>query len=113
VLLVEDDALVRLAVSMFLEDEGYDVLEAQSGDEAAHILEQRRNIDGLVTDIDMPGSLNGVRLAQLFAAKFPLATIVVVSGVPRVGLALPSRALFLQKPFSETSLVKALEAAAG
>jgi CheY-like chemotaxis protein len=109
VLLVEDDALVRLAVAMFLEDEGFIVTEAQSADEAVRILETRKDIENLVTDIDMPGSVNGVTLAQQFAAEFPQSRIVVVSGAARAGLKLPPSATFLQKPFSERALVSALE----
>ena len=59
VLVVEDESILRMAAVDFVEDAGFDVVEAKDADEAVRILESRTDIRIILTDIDMPGSING------------------------------------------------------
>ncbi|MFN7093058.1 MAG: response regulator [Allorhizobium sp.] len=105
VLVVEDDGLIRLDLADILSDAGYEVLEAANADQALAILEQDGGIEMLLTDIDMPGSMNGVQLAAVTAQRWPSCSIVVISGryAPQQGV-LPSGARFVAKPISEQLL---------
>ena len=64
VLIVEDEALVRMTAVDMIEEAGFEILEAANADEAILLLEARREITVLFTDIEMPGSMDGLRLAQ-------------------------------------------------
>ena len=64
VLIVEDEALVRMTAVDIIEEAGFEVLEATNADEAILLLEARREITVVFTDIEMPGSMDGLRLAQ-------------------------------------------------
>lgn len=105
VLVVEDDGLIRLDLADTLSDAGYDVLEAANADQAMAILQRRNDIKMLLTDIDMPGSMNGIQLAAVTAMWWPDCAIVVISGryTPVKGV-LPSGARFIAKPVSEKLL---------
>jgi CheY-like chemotaxis protein len=71
VLIVEDEALVRMTAVGMIEEAGFEVLEATNADEAILLLEARRDITVVFTDIEMPGSMDGLRLAQ--GCQGPLA----------------------------------------
>lgn len=105
VLVVEDDGLIRLDLADTLLDAGYEVLEAANADQALAVLEQGGDIEMLLTDIDMPGSMNGIQLAAVTADRWPNCAIVVISGryTPEQGL-LPNGARFVAKPVSEKML---------
>jgi CheY-like chemotaxis protein len=64
VLVVEDEFLVRMAITLDLIAKGYDVLTASNADQAIKILESRNDIETIFTDIEMPGSMDGLKLAQ-------------------------------------------------
>lgn len=104
ILLVEDDGLIRMDLADTLTDAGYDVIEASNADEALSILEGSQ-IGALLTDIDMPGSMNGIGLANTVSERCPTCKIVVISGrySPTQG-SLPAGAKFLSKPISEQAL---------
>jgi CheY-like chemotaxis protein len=68
VLIVEDEALVRMTAVVMIEEAGFEVLEAATADEAIVLLEARRDITVVFTDIEMPGSMDGLRLAQAVRA---------------------------------------------
>jgi len=109
VLVVEDDGLIRMDLVDVLSDAGYDVIEAANADQALIVLERETDILALLTDIDMPGSMNGVRLAQLTAERWPDCRIVVISGrySPEQG-SLPEGARFLSKPILDSVLHRTL-----
>ena len=65
VLVVEDEVLVRMIVAEVLSEAGFTVLESASADAALTVLETRRDVQVLVTDVNMPGSLDGLGLAQI------------------------------------------------
>jgi two-component system, response regulator PdtaR len=71
VLIVEDEALVRMAAVGMVEEAGFEVLEATSADEAILLLEARRDITVVFTDVEMPGSMDGLRLAHAVRGRWP------------------------------------------
>lgn len=112
VLVVEDESLVRMMAVDMLEDAGYQVIEAPSGDLAWAILQGRDDIDVLFTDIEMPGSLNGFGLANRVAEYWPHIRLVITSG--RCWLAdadVPDHGLFLPKPYYAAQVLDAFEQA--
>jgi CheY-like chemotaxis protein len=109
VLLVEDEALIRLVACDTLAEAGFRTIEACSGDEALTLLEAKPNAVALVTDVKMPGSLDGFGLAHLVASRWPEMGIVVVSSVARPGEGdLPQDSLFLAKPYQPSALITAV-----
>jgi two-component system, response regulator PdtaR len=109
VLIVEDEALVRTTAVDMIEEAGFQILEAANADEAILLLEVRRDITVVFTDIEMPGSMDGLRLAQAVRGRWPPIKIIATSGrcVVRDG-DLPSGGRFLPKPYSFTQISSAL-----
>ena len=109
VLIVEDEALVRMTEVDMIEEAGFEILEATNADEAILLLEARLDITVVFTDIEMPGSMNGLRLAEAVRGRWPPIKIIATSGryVVRDG-DLPSGGLFLAKPYSLNQISSAL-----
>jgi two-component system, response regulator PdtaR len=109
VLVVEDEALVRMTAVGMIEEAGFEVLGAANSDEAILLLEARRDITVVFTDIEMPGSMDGLRLAQAVRGRWPPIKIIATSGryIVRDG-DLPSGGLFLAKPYSSDQISSAL-----
>ena len=106
VLIVEDDFLVRQSAVFLLKEAGFDTLEAGSADEAVPLLEARSDIKVVFTDINMPGSMDGLELAQAIRHRWPTVELVLTSGYARVrDDDMPERGLFLGKPYEPTELV--------
>lgn len=80
VLLVEDDPLIRWSGVDLLQEAGFDAVEAQDADEALSILESRSDVLLLVTDVDMPGSMDGLALASIVRRRWPDLQIIISSG---------------------------------
>lgn len=80
VLVVEHEALVCMDIAAQLREDGYEVFEAANADEAIAILEAEPAIRILFTDIDMPGSMDGLKLAAAVHDRWPPVRIVVTSG---------------------------------
>ena len=101
ILIVEDDSLVRLDTADMLREVGFDVLEASDADEAIHILERRSDIAVIFTDIEMPGSMDGLRLAQAVRGRWPPIKIIATSGHFDISESeLPPGGRFLAKPYT-------------
>jgi two-component system, response regulator PdtaR len=100
VLIVEDESLIRMGAISPIEDAGFIVYEAASADEAISLLERHREIRLIFTDIHMPGSMDGLKLAHYVRGRWPPVKIIVTSGQmkPR-GEDLPSDAVFIGKPY--------------
>ena len=81
ILVVEDDFLLSLDTSEALEDAGYDVIAAANADEAIKVLETRNDIRTIFTDINMPGSMDGLKLAAAVRDRWPPVHIIVTSGM--------------------------------
>lgn len=107
ILVVEDEADVLELCADSLTDLGFQVLEARDGTAALHLIEQHGHIDGVLTDVVMPG-FNGVELAQEIAARHPGVPIIFMSGYsPETVADLPPERL-LRKPFTNTELQRIL-----
>ena len=107
VLIVEDDFLVRQNAVFLLKEAGFDTLEAGSADEAVVLLEDRQDIKLVFTDINMPGSMDGLELAQAIRHRWPTVELVLTSGYARVqDEDMPERGLFLGKPYQPAELVR-------
>ena len=113
ILVVEDEPLVRALAVDVLEEAGFDVLEASTADYALAVLEKREDICVLLTDVDMPGRLNGFQLARIVQDHFHRVRVVIVSGKAR-----PTRddiapeAVFIAKPYKLSEIVRTVEALA-
>jgi two-component system, response regulator PdtaR len=100
VLVVEDEALVRLSAREEIEAAGFKVYEASNADEAIRLLEAHSDIELVFTDVDMPGSMDGVKLAHYVRTRWPPVKIIVTSGYQHLtGDQLPKGSLFLSKPY--------------
>ncbi|KQQ46841.1 MULTISPECIES: response regulator [Rhizobium/Agrobacterium group] len=110
VLVVEDDPLLRMMAVDMVEDAGFNAIEACGADEAVEILEHRSDVDVLFTDVDMPGSMNGVALANWARATDMPLGIVLTSGHHRPDDdALPPRSVFFSKPYDFQKVVDTLK----
>ena len=109
VLIVEDEFLLRMDAAEMLEGPGFEVIQASDADEAIAILTARADIHVVFTDIQMPGSMDGLKLAQFVRHRWPPIKIIATSGHVHVGDDdLPSGSLFLPKPYQGAELVAAL-----
>ena len=80
ILIVEDDVLTNEYLEFILQQAGYEVISATSADEAAELLEGRDDVQLIVTDINLPGSMNGLKLAAAVKARRPAMNIIIVTG---------------------------------
>lgn len=109
VLLVEDDAHVRRVVRQQLVDLGYPVIEADNGAQALEMVEQIADIAIVVSDVIMPGGINGRQLAELVAQRQPQVRIVLISGYADEARAGDDSLPILGKPFTRQELAQALQ----
>ena len=107
VLVVEDEFLVRMNAVSLLEEAGFGVVEASSADDAIALLESRKDIRIVFTDINMPGSMDGLRLAHAIRNRWPPIELVLTPGLMRVpNEDMPERGLFLRKPYEPGELIR-------
>jgi CheY-like chemotaxis protein len=110
ILIVEDECLMGSLLKEALEDAGYVALFTHSADEAIPILEFRTDISVIVTDIHMPGSMDGLKLSAAVRDRWPPIKIIVMSGdVQPSEEELPDGAVFLNKPFQMDAMRGALD----
>jgi CheY-like chemotaxis protein len=106
---VEDDFFSRLHAVDLVEDAGYIAVEASNADEAIRILEARKDIRIVFTDIDMPGSMDGLKLAHAIRKRWPPIELILTSGHIDVSDAnIPERGRFFSKPYLDTEIISAL-----
>ena len=109
VLIVEDEFLVRMDAVDMIRSAGFDVVEAQNADEAISVLEDRRDITVVFTDVQMPGSMDGLKLAAAVRGRWPPIKIVATSGLADVSEKdLPAGGRFLPKPYNASKIVATL-----
>jgi CheY-like chemotaxis protein len=114
VLIVEDEFLIRMDAIDMVKSAGFEVVEAESADEAIIILEDRPDITVVFTDVQMPGSMDGLKLAAAIRGRWPPIKIVATSGLRDIGHEdLPAGSRFLQKPYSPTQIVGVLRELTG
>ena len=109
VLVVEDDPLIRIDAVSLVEEAGYMVYEAADADAAIRLLERHEDIRLIFTDVRMPGSMDGLKLAHYVRGRWPPVKIIVTSGQhqPREG-DLPSGGVFLSKPYRAEQVTRHL-----
>ena len=109
VLIVEDEFLIRMDAVDMIRAAGFDVVEAANADEAILILEDRPDITVVFTDVHMPGSMDGLKLAAAIRGRWPPIRIVATSGRAKISRDdLPSGSRFLPKPYSPRQIVETL-----
>jgi CheY-like chemotaxis protein len=110
VLVVEDSELIRLSAVELVSAAGFEALEATNADEAIHILESRLDIRIVFTDVSMPGSMDGIRLAHYIRSRWPPLKLIVASGQSIIDEShLPAGARFFPKPYNGGMIVEAME----
>jgi CheY-like chemotaxis protein len=107
VLVVEDEILVRNLLETELQEAGYEVIVADNADGAIAILEARADIHLVFTDIDMPGSMDGLKLAACVRDRWPPIHIIITTGKARP-LEIPANALFIPKPYLAPTIIDAI-----
>jgi two-component system, response regulator PdtaR len=100
VLVVEDDELIRMHAADMVRDLGFETLEAANADDAISLLERCSDITVVFTDIQMPGSMDGLHLVAVVRDRWPPIALLVTSGRPApLDTALPRGARFVSKPY--------------
>lgn len=111
---MEDDPLLRMLAVEVVEEAGFVALEAGNADEAVALLESRPDISLLFTDIGIPGSMDGLKLAHAVRDRWPPLKILIVSGKVRVQPSqLPSNSCFVGKPYRTAVMVSELRSLVG
>ncbi|MBP1861931.1 response regulator [Rhizobium herbae] len=109
VLVVEDEAVIRMSIVEELEDAGFEVLEASNAAQAIDILIANSRIEVMFTDIDMPGGVDGLKLAASVRDRWPPIKIIVTSGHRRIDVdALPVEARFMTKPYDPNVVIRSI-----
>ncbi|GHH26605.1 hypothetical protein GCM10008023_41430 [Sphingomonas glacialis] len=109
-LVVEDELLIRMFVADVLRDAGYEVIEAVSGDEALDILKAGVLVDLVLSDVRMPGSIDGLALLAFVRQNLAALPVILTSGhlVPEIALA-EGAVNFLAKPYLIQDALAAVE----
>lgn len=111
VLVVEDDPLVMLSAVDVIEEAGYRAYQAADADAAIRMLESHDDIRILFTDIEMPGSMDGMALAACIRDRWPPVSIIITSGrILARDVVLPAGGVFLAKPYGARELTDRLKA---
>lgn len=113
ILIVEDEAFIRVDLVDFFTDAGFRVFEAEDADAAIVVMDTEPSIRIVLTDVQMPGSMDGIRLAHHVRDRYPPTLLVVASGAVRPSAAdLPADTLFFAKPFNPHAVLTAIREAA-
>jgi CheY-like chemotaxis protein len=109
VLIVEDEELIRISAVDIVEQTGRRIVEAVDADDAIRVLASRGDIGFLFTDVEMPGSMDGYKLARTVHARWPDIAIVITSGrkEPAVG-DVPNGGRFIAKPYEAFMVARTL-----
>ena len=114
VLVVEDEMLLRMRAVDMVEDAGYTSVEAVDADQAVAILESRSDIALLLTDIQMPGSMDGLGLAHSVHDRWPPIKIILVSGqLNLTNIAIPAGSRFFGKPLEAKLMIAQMQGMIG
>ena len=106
ILVVEDEAIIRMGAVQMLEDAGFAVVEASNADDAIKILEIRNDVRAVFTDINMPGTLDGMRLARAVRGRWPPIHLIVTSGIHSPNEKdLPVGGRFIRKPYDPAHVI--------
>ena len=110
VLVVEDEPLMLIDAVDLVTEAGFEAIGAKNADEAIRILESREDIRIVFTDVNMPGSMDGIRLAHAVRDRWPPIEIIVTSGLTLANVQelLPERGIFFPKPYTPAQVASAL-----
>jgi CheY-like chemotaxis protein len=109
VLIVEDEALVRLVAVSMLQDAGFDTLEADTAEDALHLLEEHDEVRVLFSDVQLPGRMDGLGLARTVHDRWPGIGLVLTSGGLNIRKEqIPDDGKFLPKPYDGDEMVEAV-----
>jgi two-component system, response regulator PdtaR len=109
ILTVEDEFLISEYLRGILEGGGHTVIATFDADEAIKVLETVRDIELVITDVNMPGSMDGLRLAAAIRNRWPPIHLIVVTGLtPPSTSELPSGSLFIPKPYGQADILSAV-----
>jgi two-component system, response regulator PdtaR len=113
VLIVENLSLIRMNATAVAEGTGFKVYEASDADEAISMLRAHTDIRILFTDVTMPGSIDGLKLAHYVSRRWPPVKIILTSGHPKFRVAdIPQQSEFIAKPYRPAQITNALTAMA-
>ena len=107
ILVVDDEAILRLVATDMLEDEGFKVIEASNADAALDVLACRRDVRLIFTDVHMPGSMDGLDLVNEVHSRWPDVLLVITSGrsLP-LKEEIPDDGRFIPKPYDSRRLLR-------
>jgi CheY-like chemotaxis protein len=109
VLVVEDEPLLRLMALDLVEEAGFEAVEARNADEAIRVLEARTDIHIVFTDVDMPGSMDGLKLAAAIRDRWPPIEIIITSGHVRLDdSSIPVNTVFFPKPYDHSEVTNTI-----
>lgn len=109
VLIVEDSPIIRMSAVDLVLSAGYEALEAGDADEAIHILELRDDIDLVFTDVQMPGTMDGIKLSHYIRDRWPPLKLIIASGADIVAESmLPEGSSFFSKPYDDHIITEAM-----
>jgi CheY-like chemotaxis protein len=109
VLIVEDEPIVRMYEAEIAEGAGFITLQASNADDALEKLSRPEAVQILLTDVNMPGGVDGLTLASMVRERWPQIKVVVVSAyVDSAKPEFPSGIAYLHKPFTHEELIDAL-----
>ena len=110
VLVVEDEMILRMRAVDIVDDAGFTSVEAVDADEAVAILESRSDIALLFTDIQMPGSMDGLKLAHAVHERWPPVKIILVSGQLKLAnIDIPANSRFFGKPLESGAMIAEIQ----
>ncbi|WP_238542454.1 response regulator [Sphingomonas sp. PAMC 26621] len=109
ILVVEDEPLQRMDMIDMAQEAGFEVLEAHDANHAIVLLESRSDVRLMLTDIDMPGAMNGIKLAAAVRKRWPpIAIILTTAGHAPAADHIPEQAIFLPKPLNRQRTVETM-----
>jgi CheY-like chemotaxis protein len=109
ILLVEDEVLIRMMLADELRGRGFKVVEARDADEALTLLQSRVPVGLVLTDVQLPGSMDGIGLARLLRATRPELKVVIASGNISCAPGGDIADAFFRKPYAPDHIVKCIE----
>ncbi|MBA1349716.1 response regulator [Rhizobium sp. WYCCWR 11146] len=109
VLVVEDSTIIRMGAVDLVVSAGYEALEACDADEAIGILESRDDVDLVFTDVQMPGTMDGIKLSHYINDRWPPVRLIVASGAAILEeSSLPTGSRFFSKPYDSHAIIDAM-----
>lgn len=112
ILIVEDEPLIRHDLLDFFEDAGFEVFEAENADFAIKLMALQPSIRIVLTDVSMPGSMDGVKLAHYIRERYPPTLLLIASGAVKLTPAdMPAGAIFIDKPFDPRAVLRTIRSA--